>query len=331
MKKNIAIIAGGYSNELVVSMKSVETIYNHLSSEKYAKYKVIITETEWYGLVNEEKISIDKNDFSLTVNNQKITFDCAYITIHGTPGEDGKLQGYLDMLNIPYSTASQSASTLTFNKWNCNQVLLNNGIKCSKSIILRSKNYTYTPEYILNEIGLPCFVKPNDGGSSFGISKVTEAIKLSEAIENAFSQGKEVMIESFMAGSEVTCGAYKHNGKVFALPITEIVSKNDFFDFDAKYNGLSDEITPARISEEQTNEVKELTKHIYQLLDLSGIIRVDYILKNNIPHVIEVNTTPGMSQQSLIPQQVAYQENLELGELLGWMIEEGIKKKTTVN
>ena len=327
MKKNIAIVAGGYSSEMVVSMKSAETIYNNLPSEKYVKYKVVITENEWYALVSEEKISIDKNDFSATINNQKITFDCAYITIHGTPGEDGKLQGYLDMLNIPYTTPSQSASTLTFNKWNCNQVLANNGVNCSKSIILRSKNHSYSNEYILNEVGLPCFVKPNDGGSSFGISKVTEASKLNEAIENAFSQGKEVMIETFMAGPEVTCGAYKHNGKIFALPITEIVSKNDFFDFEAKYNGLSDEITPARISDELTHEVKELTKKVYQLLDLNGIIRIDYILKNNKPHVIEVNTTPGMSSASLIPQQVAYQENIELGQLLDWMIEEGIKKK----
>lgn len=328
MKKNIAIIAGGYSSELVVSMKSAETIYTHISAEKYNKYKVVITDTEWYALVNDTKIDIDKNDFSITIKNEKITFDCAYITIHGTPGEDGKLQGYFDMLNIPYTTPSQSASALTFNKWNCNQVLANNGVKCSKSIILRSKNHTYTNEYILNEVGLPCFVKPNDGGSSFGTSKVTEANKLSEAIDNAFAQGKEVIIEAFMPGSEVTCGAYKHNGKVFALPITEIVSKNDFFDFDAKYNGSSEEITPARISDELTQEVKELTKHIYSLLDLNGIIRIDYILKNNSPHVIEVNTTPGMSSASLIPQQVAYQENLELGQLLDWMIEEAIKRKT---
>jgi D-alanine-D-alanine ligase len=327
MKKNIAIIAGGYSGELVVSMKSAETIYNNLPSEKYNRFKIIITQDKWYATINDIKVTVDKNDFSILIDDEKITFDCAYITIHGTPGEDGKLQGYFDMLNIPYSTASQSTSSLTFNKWMCNQVLANNGVKCSKSIILRSKDHTYTEEFILTEVGLPCFVKPNDGGSSFGISKVTKANKLSEAIENAFSQGKEVLIEAFMAGSEVTCGAYKHNGKVFALPITEIVSQNDFFDFDAKYNGLSDEITPARISDELTKEVQELTTYIYQLLDLSGIIRVDYILKNNTPHVIEVNATPGMSQQSIIPQQIAYQENLELGQLLDWMIEEGIKKK----
>jgi D-alanine-D-alanine ligase len=327
MKKNIAIIAGGYSSELVVSMKSAETIYNNLPSEKYNRFKIIITQDKWYATINDIKVTVDKNDFSILIDDEKITFDCAYITIHGTPGEDGKLQGYFDMLNIPYSTASQSTSSLTFNKWMCNQVLANNGVKCSKSIILRSKDHTYTEEFILTEVGLPCFVKPNDGGSSFGISKVTKANKLSEAIENAFSQGKEVLIEAFMAGSEVTCGAYKHNGKVFALPITEIVSQNDFFDFDAKYNGLSDEITPARISDELTKEVQELTTYIYQLLDLSGIIRVDYILKNNTPHVIEVNATPGMSQQSIIPQQIAYQENLELGQLLDWMIEEGIKKK----
>lgn len=330
MKKNIAVIAGGFSSEKIVSIKSAETILNHLPKDKYNVFLAIIDEKKWVIKTADEEILIDKNDFSFVKDNEKITIDCAYITIHGTPGEDGKIQGYFDLVNIPYSTCNQNVSSLTFNKWFNNQVLLNNEINCAKSTILRDKSQAFIPEEIIDKLGLPCFVKPNDGGSSFGISKVKHLDELIPAINNAFSEGKEVVIESFISGREVTCGAYKINDEVFTLPLTEIVSHNDYFDFEAKYKGLSDEITPAPIANHLTEEVKALTVEIYELLGLSGIIRVDYMLKDDItPYVIEVNTTPGMSAQSLIPQQVAIQEGIDLATLLDQIIEEAIKNSTS--
>lgn len=322
-KKNIAVIAGGYSSESVVAIKSAQTILENLNTAKFNSYLILIYKDKWYAKIGSKEFVIDKNDFSFELKEQKITFDCAYITIHGTPGEDGKLQGYFDMLGIPYSTSSQQASTLTFNKWATNQILIENGFNCAKSLILYKEN-EYSSEYIIQEIGIPCFVKPNDGGSSFGISKVNQPENLGLAIQKAFNEGKQVIVESFLQGKEVTCGAYKYKNKVYTLPLTEIVSHNEYFDYEAKYEGLSDEITPARIPENIRSSIELITKQIYQLLNLSGIVRIDYMIHKETPFIIEVNTTPGMSKESLIPQQVYHQENLNLKDLLGYVIEEAI-------
>ncbi|MDA9261991.1 D-alanine--D-alanine ligase [Flavobacteriales bacterium] len=322
MKKNIAIIAGGYSSELIVSLKSVETIYENLSKEKYNSYVVIINTEGWNVRLNEALLPINKNDFSFIKDGQKINFDCVYPTIHGTPGEDGKLQGYFDMIGLPYNSSSQKSSALTFDKWLCNQVLQNNGVNCSKSILLNDRSGIYNTKEIVNELGLPCFVKPNDGGSSFGISKVKEAKQLIPSINRAFTEGNEVILESFLDGTEITCACYKVNDKIEALPIVEIISETEFFDYEAKYEGLSQEICPARIEDSIRDEVQELTKSIYQILGLKGLIRVDYILVNNKPFVIEVNTAPGMSKESLVPKMVKEQKGLDLTSLFDKMIQE---------
>jgi D-alanine-D-alanine ligase len=327
MKKNIAIIAGGYSSELEVSLRSVETIYDSLSQEKYNSYVIIVNSDGWNVRQNESLLPINKNDFSFVLDGNKINFDCAYITIHGTPGEDGKLQGYFDMIGIPYNSCNSKTSALTFDKWLCNQVLENNGIKVSKSILINDRAGMFNTKEIVAELGLPCFVKPNDGGSSFGISKVKEELQLIPAINRAFLEGNEVMIEAFMDGKEVTCAGYKSNNEIHTLPLIEIISENEFFDYEAKYEGKSQEICPARVSDSIKDSVQNLTKKIYRLLGLKGIIRVDYILVNDEPFVIEVNTAPGMSAASLVPQMVEKQDNLNLGKLLSDLIENAINSK----
>lgn len=325
MKKNIAIIAGGYSSELMVSLKSVETIHSNLPAEKYNSYVVIINSDGWNVRLNEALFPINKNDFSFTKESKKINFDCVYLTIHGTPGEDGKLQGYFDMLGIPYNSSDQKSSSLTFDKWACNQVLLNNGINCSSSILINDRAEMFDTKKIVSELGLPCFVKPNDGGSSFGITKVKEAVQLIPAINKAFAEGNEVMIESFLDGLEVTCACYKEGKELKTLPLIEIVSETEFFDYEAKYEGLSQEICPARIENSIRDEVQALTKKIYQMLGMKGLIRIDYMLVNNKPFVIEVNTAPGMSQESLVPKMVEEQNNLDLSSLFDTIIQEALK------
>lgn len=305
MKKNIAIIAGGYSSEIVVSLESAGGIYSFIDQEKYNLYVALLTREEWVvRLSDTETTPIDKNDFSFELNGEKIKFDFAYITIHGTPGENGLLQGYFEMLGIPYSSCGVLVSSLTFNKFVCNQYLKGFGVVVSDSIRLL-KGDVINEDEIIEKLKLPVFVKPNDGGSSFGVSRVVEASQLKPAIEKAFSEGNEVIIESFISGTEVTCGCYKVKGKEVVFPLTEVVTENEFFDFDAKYNGQSDEITPARIPDDLTRRVQETTSRIYDLLGAKGIIRIDYILRDNKqPVLLEINTTPGMTPASFIPQQV---------------------------
>ncbi len=304
MKKNIAIIAGGNQSEVIVSLRSAAGIYSFIDKKKFNLYIVTIIGKDWTVEYAGEKIAIDKNDFSFTYGNQKNTFDFAYITIHGMPGEDGKLQGYFDLMEIPYSSCGVLASALTFNKFFCNNYLKSFGIKVAESILLR-KGETITAEKVVEKLGLPCFIKPNGGGSSFGVTKVKSMEQILPAIEKAFTEGNEVIMESFLSGTEVTCGIYKAKNKKTVLPVTEVVSENEFFDFDAKYNGQVKEITPARISEELTLKVQQLTSSIYDIIGAKGIIRVDYIItgKDNI-YLLEVNTTPGMTETSFIPQQV---------------------------
>lgn len=301
MIKNIAILAGGHSSEEVISLKSASVVKKHLDTSMYNATIVKITPEEW---VTEHGYSIDKNDFSyLNEHKEKVTFDGVFMAIHGTPGEDGKLQAYFDLIGIPYNTCNQLAAALTFNKWTCTTLLKQIGFNAAGSVVIRNSD-GYNLNEILKTVGIPCFVKPNNGGSSFGISLVKEEGKLEQAIKHALNEDDEVIIESFMEGREVTCGVYRLNGETKALPATEIVSDNEFFDYEAKYEGQSNEITPAPIPEDLYAEIQKTTIKIYDALNLNGICRIDYILKNDIPHVIEVNTVPGLSEESIIPQQI---------------------------
>ena len=323
-KKNIAIVAGGNSSEVVVSLKSAAGLYSFMDKNKYSIYIVTIVGNTWQVEISEtEKIAVDKNDFSFSQNGSKIKFDFAYITIHGTPGENGILQGYFELLSIPYSSCGVLASAITFNKFTCNQYLKGFGVKVSESLVLR-KGQTITADEVTNKIGYPCFIKPNVGGSSFGVTKVKSAPEVQPAIEKAFAEGEEVMIEAFLSGTEITCGIYKTKSKSQVLPITEVVSENEFFDYDAKYNGQVKEITPARISPELSNRVQQLTSAIYDILGCKGIVRIDYIISDNgTINLLEVNTTPGMTATSFIPQQIAA-ANINITDVMTEIIENEI-------
>lgn len=325
MKKNIALIWGGYSSEAKVSAKSMSGLFSFLDHEKYNIYKLQITRKSWTVDLEGKEVDIDKNDFSFInpIDGKKITFDFAYITIHGTPGEDGCLQGYLEMLQIPHSTCSLETSALLFNKFYCNQFLKNFGIHVATSKLLR-KGEEYNLQTVIEVLGLPLFVKPNIGGSSFATTKVKEPSMLAQAIDLAFKEADQVVLESFIAGTEVTCGCYKINNTIEVLPITEVVSKNDFFDYEAKYEGAVEEITPARISDHLTKQIHDLSKQIYTLVGAKGIVRADFIIDKEIPYLLEVNTTPGMTTTSFIPQQVAA-AGLTMKALLSKLIDNELK------
>ncbi len=303
--KNIAIVAGGDSSEWQVSMRSAQGLYGFIPEAKYNRYIVSLRGKEWQVVDGDARYDIDKNDFSF-VNGQgeKICFDFAYITIHGTPGENGLLQGYFRMMNIPFSNCDVAASALTFDKFMCNNFLKSFGINVAQSLeLIPGKNYDL--EAIAKQIGLPCFVKPTADGSSFGVTKVKTLDELKPAIEKAFKENSNVMVESLLVGTEVTSGMYQTKEKQEIFPLTEVVTDNEFFDYDAKYNGQVDEITPARISPEKTREVQQLTAKIYNLIHAKGIIRIDYIIAaDGTINLLEVNTTPGMTATSFIPQQV---------------------------
>lgn len=302
--KRIAIVAGGDSSESEVSLRSAAGLMTFIPDE-YEKYIVSITGGDWnVHLLDSVTTLIDKNDFSFVKEGRKTTFDFAYITIHGTPGENGILQGYFNLIGMPFSCCDVLASALTFDKYVCNQFLRNFDIAVAPSVVLRHRQ-TISNADIIEKLGLPLFVKPSAGGSSFGITKVKEADQLSLAIEKAFKESDEVVVESFIAGTEVTCGMYKTRRKTVVLPVTEVVSKNEFFDYDAKYKNQSDEITPARISDTLTRQIQATTEKIYDLVGAKGIVRVDYIIEESGRIVLlEVNTTPGMTPQSFLPQQI---------------------------
>lgn len=276
-----------------------------MDKEKYTVYIVEMKGLCWEAVLPDgNKTAVDRNDFSFLLNGEKITFDFAYIIIHGTPGENGLLQGYFDLLHIPYSTCDVLASALTFNKFALNHYLQGFGIRISDSLLVR-KGSDISDQDVIEKIGLPCFIKPNEGGSSFGVTKVKTAEQILPAIEKAMHESDEVMVEAFMAGTEITCGCYKTRTKEVVFPITEVVSKNEFFDYAAKYDGESQEITPARLDDDTTRRVKTLTSAIYDILGCEGIIRVDYIItEGGKINLLEVNTTPGMTATSFIPQQV---------------------------
>lgn len=321
MKKNIAIVAGGDQSEVEVSLRSAAGLYSFMDKEKYNLYIVTIIGLEWKAEYDNKKYEIDKNDFSFTHDGQKVKFDCAYVTIHGMPGEDGKLQGYFELLHIPYTCCNVLAASVTFNKFACNHYLKAFGVNVADSILVR-KGEKVNEDEVVSRLGLPCFIKPNAGGSSFGVTKVKAKEQIEPAIEKALGEGTQVMIEGLMTGTEITCGVYKTASKTVIFPITEVVSHNEFFDYDAKYKGQVEEITPARLSEEVAQKVREQTSLIYDALGAHGIIRVDYIiLKNGQVNLLEVNTTPGMTATSFIPQQVRVAK-LDIKEVLTDIMED---------
>lgn len=326
MKKNIAVVAGGNSSEYVVSINSAAEIAKVIDKEKYNVYTVVIKGDEWLVRGNLFcDLVLSREDFSFTFNNQKTKFDCAVIMIHGTPGEDGILQGYFEALGIPYTSSGVLASALTFNKLFSKQYVQSYDIPLAKYVYLTSKDSIDTDE-IINYLGLPCFVKPNKGGSSFGISKVKTKEELLPALEHAFKEDDEILIEEFLDGVELTCGLIKTKEKSYVFPPTEIVSKNEFFDYEAKYTkGMADEITPARISSELETEVKILSSKLYDIFNLSGLVRIDYIYCNEKLYFMEVNTIPGMSAASIVPQQIEVL-GVPLKEILSLSIEDSIQK-----
>jgi D-alanine-D-alanine ligase len=319
--RTIAIVAGGDSSEYEISVKSAVEV-GKLLSPKYFVYIIMIRGTSWYWEDQKGRFhNIDKNDFTLKTDDQKIRFDAVFIAIHGTPGENGLLQGYFDMMQIPYSSCSTFCSALTFNKQACKLYLKEYEIQMAKNILVRKGNIP-DPSSIIMQTGLPCFVKPNDSGSSFGVTKVKTKDELPAAIETALKESDEVMIETFMAGREVACGVAKVKGKAIILPVTEIISKNEFFDYEAKYTpGKSNEVTPADMPPKITNEIQDLSSIIYDLLGCKGIVRVDFIIVEGKPYFLEINTVPGMTEESLIPKQ-AEAAGIELAELYSMVIED---------
>jgi len=321
-KKNTAVLAGGNSSEFFISLKSAENVANEIDKEKYNVYVVQIKGKEWT-LINDLNcgLIIHKNDFSFTDRGQKETFDLVISMVHGTPGEDGLLQAYFDMLGIPYVGSGVLASSLTFNKYYCNTFLRNfNIVKIAKSVLIR-KEKPYDTESIIKETGLPCFIKPNAGGSSFGVSKVMIKEEFDKAVENAFEESDEVIIEQFIEGDEIQCGIFKTKEKEYKLPLVEIVSENEFFDYDAKYNSKSQEIIPARISEKLTVKCQNITSELYDALNCKGIVRMDFILKDGEYWFLEANTIPGMTDESLIPQMLRKSE-MTIKEVMTLLIED---------
>lgn len=309
MKKNVALLAGGYSGEYVISLKTAQTIEENLSKDLYNVYKILISKSGWhFESLNGDIIEVNKNDFSLQVNNEHVKFDVAFIAMHGTPGEDGRIQGYLDMLNVPYTTCNSIVSALTFNKSNCNKVVKDANIVGISNSVLLFKDQPYSIGSILEQLKMPLFVKPNESGSSLGVSKVSSVEKLLPAIEKAFMEDTQVLIEEFIEGREVTIGVYNINGQLQALPPTEVVlDKSKIFDFDAKYTpGITNEITPARLDDETNQELAQKAQYLYRYLNCRGIVRMDFILQayTNKLYFLEVNTMPGQSEHSIVPQQL---------------------------
>jgi D-alanine-D-alanine ligase len=307
MKKNIALLAGGYSGEYVISIQTAATIEKNLDETLYNIYKIIVNRDEWYYEADGTKISVDKNDFSLPLASGKVTFDCVFIAIHGSPGEDGRIQGYLDMLKMPYTSCNSIVSALTFNKSYCNKVVKAFNVVGIANSVHLIKSESFSMGAVLDQLKLPVFVKPNESGSSLGISKVKKVEELLPAIEKAFKEDDQVLIEEFIEGRELTIGIYKVNGCMYALPATEIVSKNEFFDYEAKYTpGVTNEITPAKIDDNTREQLENKAMYIYRHLNCRGIVRMDFILHtaSNKLFFLEVNTMPGQSENSIVPQQV---------------------------
>jgi len=329
MKKKIALVTGGYSGEAVISYRSATTIYNYLDKQRYDVYTIDVTPAGWmYEDENETKTAVDKNDFTVTIEGKKISFDAIFIGMHGTPGEDGKLQGYFDMMELPYTCCNAASSALTFNKRYTVAVASMAGIPVANSVHL----FKHSP-YNINDIlqmKLPFFVKPNNGGSSIGMSKVSDPIQLEGAIDRAFKEDDQVLVEEMIQGREFTVGVFKSQGEIHVLPITEVVAHNEFFDFEAKYEGKSSETTPADITDDWKINLEETAKKIYQVFNCSGVVRIDFIYnaEYNKAYMLEINTIPGQSDASVIPQQVRA-KGWNLTDFYTKIVEEALKGKSS--
>lgn len=323
MQKNIAIVMGGYSSEAEISLKSGEVVYNSLDTRKYSLYKVYILKKKWVVLKNNIEYQINKNDFSFLVDNQHIHFDCVFNAIHGDPGENGTLIAYFDLLGIKHTSAPFYQMALTFNKRDTLSVVKEYGILTATSFYMHQRDNIVT-DSIIKKVGLPCFVKPNRAGSSFGVSKVYKEENLTTAIEKAYEEDEEIIIESFLDGKEVSVGVIEYQNELIVLPITEIVSENDFFDYEAKYMGKSQEITPARISQAEKEQVERQAKKVYQILNMKGFSRSEFIIVDGVPYFLEINTVPGMTEESLLPQQ-AKEASISLSELFYNAIQQALK------
>lgn len=306
MKPKIALVTGGYSGESVISYKSAQTIMEHLDKERFDVYLIDVNPEGWFFIEEGSRVApMDKNDFSFEREGQKITFDCVFIGMHGTPGEDGRLQGYFDMLRIPYTSCNAATSALTFNKRYTVAVAALAGIAVAPSVHLFAHS-AFDVSQILGQLKLPVFVKPNNGGSSIGMSKVKVAEELGAAIEKAFAEDSQVLVEQMISGREFTIGVYKSKGHIETLPITEVIADNEFFDYEAKYLGASKEITPAAIEPQWKDAIEEAAKKIYAVCNCAGVVRIDFIYDEaaSRPYMLEINTVPGQSEASIIPQQV---------------------------
>ena len=316
MKKNIALVTGGFSGEAVISYKSATTIDNNLDRDRFNVYKIDINPRGWfYESADGRKTEIDKNDFSLSANGQKIKFDAVFIGMHGTPGEDGKLQGYFDTLKIPYTSCDAATSALTFNKRFTVAIAAFSGIPVANSVVLFKSTFQ-SPDEVAGKLRFPVFVKPNNGGSSIGMSKVNKlSDELGSAIEKAFKEDSQVLIEEFIEGREFTVGVFKTERNIIVLPITEVISKKEFFDYEAKYEGASSEMTPAQIDEAVADKIRYAAKKIYQVFNCRGVVRIDFIYNEQAkqPYMLEINSIPGQSEASIVPQQV---------RVMGWSLKE---------
>jgi len=327
MKKNIAIIMGGYSSEYLISLKSGSVVYDCLPKASYSAYCIHIFKDKWVYVADDlTEHPVNKADFSIVVAGSKINFDCVFNAIHGSPGEDGTIQAYFELLSIPHTSCGMYQAALTFNKRDCLSALKPYGVLTADSYFLNAGD-AIDPSAIEKAVGFPCFVKANKAGSSFGVTKVYSKSDLPKAIETAFKEDDELIIESFLDGTEVSVGVIRYKGKVTVLPITEIVTDNDFFDYEAKYLGKSQEITPARLSPAQEAEVSKAAKHIYEVLKLDGFSRSEFIFKDGKPHLLEINTVPGLTKESILPQQAA-QAGISLDELFENAIHEALHKNS---
>ncbi len=326
MKHNIAVVMGGFSSEYDVSIQSGQVVFDNLSKIRFNPYRVLIKKDNWLLLHEGKEYPVDKNDFSATTENGQIHFDAVFNAIHGSPGEDGPLSGYFELIGIPQTASGQFESALTFNKAQCSMLLKGLGVNIAEAYYL-ARNEDYSPQEIIDLVGLPCFVKPNRSGSSIGVSKVKSVDDLEAAIEGAFEVDSQVIIEAMVKGTEVACGVSNHSGFVKSLAATDIVPKNEFFDYESKYSGLSEEVTPARIPEGTYAQIMEESEFIYESLNLNGIARVDYIVtENGVPFLIEVNTIPGLSKESILPKQAVY-SGISLGELFDKTVENALNSK----
>jgi D-alanine-D-alanine ligase len=323
MKKNIAILYGGDSSEKIISERSSITIEQHLPADKYCTYRISVSGAEWnVDIPNRQSISVNKNDFSFILDGRRIVFDCAFIIIHGTPGEDGILQAYFELLGIPYTTCNAFVSALTFDKYACKCYLHSLRIDMADDFLLK-KTDTFDQPEIERQITYPMFVKPNAGGSSFGVTKVCSDDELKIAVETARMEDCDVIIESFVEGIELSHGIYSTDKRMVEFPVTQIISKNSFFDYEAKYEGKSEEITPAPISEELSKRVKALTKKITRRLGCNGLVRIDYIYSDDKLYFLEINTVPGMSEASIVPQQILH-AGFSISQILDWLIDDAM-------